>query len=150
MIEKKVVELEGGTKVHMTFEALTEGRLNMTIEDIEPPKKPAEYRYSKVGLPNIRHQASPIFWRKNKDGLPIYLKLVRYVDHDAKGATALVMCDTFGDMLESGCLLKFDEETGAVNRVPMVSDQYPGELFPDHKHAMVIGILPIVPTEKNA
>jgi len=157
MKEEKVIELSNGVKITAVFEMAAGNAISMEVKSLDIPKKP-EYRYTKMGLPNVLSESTPVLWKKNKDGLPIYLKLVHYTDTRNDPSTTLVMCDAVGRMLESGCLLKFFGETGEVKRVPMVSDQYPGYLisgdvakvFPERRGAMEIGVLPISMEAQNA
>ena len=157
MKEEKVIELSNGVKITAVFEMAAGNAISMEVKSLDIPKKP-EYRYANVGLKNECYDSSPVLWRNNKKGLPIYLKLVQYANNMGEFATALVMCDAVGRMLESGCLLKFFGETGEVKRVPMVSDQYPGYLisgdvakvFPERRGAMEIGVLPISMEAQNA
>ncbi len=157
MKEEKVIELSNGVKITAVFEMAAGNAISMEVKSLDIPKKP-EYRYTNVELKNVLSESTPVLWKKNKDGLPIYLKLVRYMDAKYEPATTLVMCDAGGRMLESGCLLKFFGETGEVKRVPMVSDQYPGYLisgdvakvFPERRGAMKIGVLPISMEAQNA
>lgn len=124
--ETKVIELKGGSKVTIDFEEMGLG-VSMNVTSVENPKpKAPEYVYSKFE-PNLSQFMNlPLKWRKNKDGLDVYLHLVRFNDANGKYSVALVMTDKIGRILEGGILLKFREDHDLAILIPEVGDQYPG------------------------
>lgn len=128
MQEKHTITMANGTKIHMTLEPQKEGTFWIGIDDVETPKpKVPEYKYSAFE-PNLTQPMNlPLEWRKNKDGLPVYLHLVRFTDNNGKYSVALAMTDSIGRVLEGGVLLKFKENDELARLIPIVGDQYPGE-----------------------
>lgn len=124
--ETKIIELKGGSKVTIDFEEMGLG-VSINVTSVENPKpKAPEYVYSKFEPNLTQFMNLPLKWRKNKDGLDIYLDLVRFNDANGKYSVALVMTDKIGRILESGCLLKFKEGDDLARLIPSVGDQYPG------------------------
>jgi len=124
MEEKHTITMANGTKVHMTLNAQANGRLDLVVNDIEPPKP--QYEYSDFKHNIVQSESSiPFLWKENERGLPVFLRIIEFMDDNAKRSLALVMTDKFGKILKNGFLLKFRSDDDTIRLIPCVGDQYP-------------------------
>lgn len=126
MEEKHTITMANGTKVHLTLHSGPKAGpfLDVSIDEVELPKP--EYKYSTFKSNLKQPPQMPFLWKRTKDNLGIFLKLVDFHDNNGKHSIALVMTDKYGQILEGGVLLKFREDSDLAMLIPDVGDQYPG------------------------